>query len=146
MGKQQHRSPNKLLCKPQRDHYAGLSCGCYCWWLQPDLVSQATCAGTAETSSLLELQYFPYCQPGNTGKPEPKGKKKRWDTGTGRDARKHLHEDRCNPLCSPPKRLLGSQGDDSRNSVKTFCKAHVSFSPAAQDMQKILNKCYPMFR
>lgn len=144
MGKQQHKSPNKLLCTPQRDHYTGLSCGCYCWWLQPDLVSQATRAGSAETFSLLELQYLPYSQPGNTGKMEPKGKKKRRDVGTGRDARKHVHEERCNPCVVPCP--VGSQGDDSRNSVRTFCKAHISFLPAAQDTQKILNKFYPMFQ
>lgn len=82
MGKQQRKSPNKLLCTPQRDYYAGLSCGCCCWRLQPDLVSQATRAGSAKTSSLLEPQYFPYCQPGNTRKTEPKEKKKRRDTDT----------------------------------------------------------------
>lgn len=105
MGNQQPKSPNKPLCTPQRDHYAGLSCGCYCWWLQPDLVSLATRAGGAETSFLLELQYFPYCQPGNTGKTEQKGKQKRRDTGIGRDARKRIHEDRCNPCAVPPNAL-----------------------------------------
>lgn len=79
------------------------------------------------------------------GRQSRRERKKTRDTGNGRDAGKHMHEDRCNPCVVPPECPLGSQGDDSRNSVRTYCNAHVSFSPVAQDTQKTLNKCYSMF-
>jgi len=70
-------------------------------------MSQAMCAGSAEMSSFPEPQYFPYRQPGYMGKIVPNEKKKRWDTGTERDARQHTHEDKFNPYVVSPNALWG---------------------------------------
>lgn len=42
-----------------------------------------------------------------TGKTEMEGKKKRQDVGTGREARNHMQEDRCNPCVVPLHALWG---------------------------------------
>lgn len=71
------------------------------------------------------------------------GKKKRQDIGTGRNARNHTHEDRCN-LCVVLECPLGSQCGSGRNSVGTFC--NVTFLPTAQGTQKIRNNFYPFWQ
>lgn len=60
-----------------------------------------------EISSLLELKYSPQSQPGTTAKTETEGKKKRQGIGTARDARNHVHEERCNPCLVPLNALQG---------------------------------------
>lgn len=138
-----NKSPNKLFYTPWRDDYAGLSCGCYCCWLQPDLVSQATRAGSRDAISSAGAEVFSLKLARHHREDRDRGKEKNTGHRYWKRCQKSHAWRQMEPMCSALACPLGSQDDSSRSSVGTFC--NVMFLSITQRMQKIQNNFY-LFR